>query len=312
METPATFANYCQDGVTISYGTRQIKDVELRGTEPQYFEMKGYTMDAGRPFVQQELRVGAPVVVLGYEIAEKLFEGQDPLGREIRIGGLPYRVIGVVVSQGTVFGLSKDKFAIMPYSAPGRRLICPINVLDELIIRTATPEMMTAATAEVEALMRSRRGLRPTEENNFTVETADEALGFWNKISTVLFTLLPVLVGISLVVGGIVIMNIMLMAVAERTREIGIRKALGAKRRDILAQFVVEATTLATVGAALGILFGLALAFVVRAVTPMPAAVAPWSIIVAVILGMSVGILAGVYPAHRASRLDPITALRAE
>jgi putative ABC transport system permease protein len=312
MQTPAMFANYCADRITISYGSRQIKDISLRGTEPSYFAMQNYAMAAGRPFVEQELRVGTPVVVLGFEIAEKLFEGQDPLTREVTIGGLPYRVIGVVESQGTVFGLSKDKFALMPFTAPGRRLICPINVLDELLIRAESPQQMQVAVGEVEALMRSRRGLRPTEDNNFTVETAEAALGFWDKISTVLFTLLPVLVGISLVVGGIVIMNIMLMAVAERTREIGIRKALGARRRDILAQFVVEATTLATVGAALGILCGLGLAFLVKSVTPMPAAVAPWSIIVAVVLGMGVGILAGVYPAHRASRLDPITALRAE
>ena len=312
MQTPAMFANYCADRVTISYGSRQIKDISLRGTEPSYFAMQNYAMAAGRPFVEQELRVGTPVVVLGFEIAEKLFEGQDPLTREVTIGGLPYRVIGVVESQGTVFGLSKDKFALMPFTASGRRLICPINVLDELLVRAESPQQMQVAVGEVEALMRSRRGLRPTEENNFTVETAEAALGFWDKISTVLFTLLPVLVGISLVVGGIVIMNIMLMAVAERTREIGIRKALGARRRDILAQFVVEATTLATVGAALGILCGLGLAFLVKSVTPMPAAVAPWSIIVAVVLGMGVGILAGVYPAHRASRLDPITALRAE
>jgi putative ABC transport system permease protein len=312
LTIPATFANYCQDRVTLGYGSKEIRDVELRGTEPSYFVIKDYAMAHGRPFVEQELRTGAPVVVLGYEIADKLFEGQEPIGRQVRIGGLPYRVIGVVESQGTVFGLSKDKFAIMPFTAPGRRLICPINVLDEVIIRTDGPEQMEAAIIEVEALMRSRRGLRPTQENNFTVETADAALSFWDRISTVLFTLLPVLVGISLVVGGIVIMNIMLMAVAERTREIGIRKALGARRRDILAQFVVEATTLATVGAALGIGFGLALAFVVDAVTPLPAAVAPWSIVVAVALGMGVGILAGVYPAHRASRLDPITALRAE
>ena len=312
MQTPAMFANYCADRVTIAYGSREIKDISLRGTEPSYFAMQNYNMAAGRPFVDQELRVGAPVVVLGFEIAEKLFEGQDPLTRQVTIGGLPYRVIGVVESQGTVFGMSKDKFALMPFTAPGRRLICPINVLDELLIRAESPQQMQVAVGEVEALMRSRRGLRPTEENNFTVETAEAALGFWDKISTVLFTLLPVLVGISLVVGGIVIMNIMLMAVAERTREIGIRKALGARRRDILAQFVVEATTLATVGAALGILCGLGLAFIVKSVTPMPAAVAPWSIVVSVILGMGVGILAGVYPAHRASRLDPITALRAE
>jgi putative ABC transport system permease protein len=144
------------------------------------------------------------------------------------------------------------------------------------------------------------------------MQTAEGALEGWNKISAILFTALPALVSISLVVGGIVIMNIMLMAVAERTREIGIRKALGAKRADILAQFIVESATLSTVGAALGIGTGIALAFLVRATTPLPAAIAPWSVGLGVFLGVIVGMTAGVYPASRASRLDPIEALRQE
>jgi putative ABC transport system permease protein len=168
------------------------------------------------------------------------------------------------------------------------------------------------ALAEAEAAMRSRRQLKPSEENNFDFQTAEGALGTWQKISRILFLALPGLVAISLVVGGIVIMNIMLMAVSERTREIGIRKALGARRRDILAQFVVEAATLSAAGAVMGIGLGLVLAFVVKALTPLPAAVAPWSVAVGVLLGVSVGIVAGVYPASRASRLDPIVALRAE
>jgi putative ABC transport system permease protein len=166
--------------------------------------------------------------------------------------------------------------------------------------------------SETEELMRSRRQLKPGQECNFDLQTAEGALGSWEKISRILFLALPGLVAISLVVGGIVIMNIMLMAVSERTREIGIRKALGARRRDIMAQFVVESATLSAVGALFGIGLGIALAFVVKAVTPLPAAVAPWSIVVGVVLGVSVGIAAGVYPASRASRLDPIVALRAE
>ncbi|MGH7535940.1 MAG: ABC transporter permease, partial [Gemmatimonadales bacterium] len=154
--------------------------------------------------------------------------------------------------------------------------------------------------------------LRPTEPDNFAIQTAEGALAGWRKISAILFAALPGLVAISLVVGGIVIMNIMLMAVSERTREIGIRKALGARRRDILAQFVVESATLSAAGAVLGIGFGLVLAFVVKALTPLPAAVAPWSVGVGVLLGITVGVAAGVYPASRASRLDPIVALRAE
>ncbi|HET9293970.1 MAG TPA: ABC transporter permease [Gemmatimonadales bacterium] len=312
LTVPATFAMFCQDRMTLSYGGKIAKDIDLIGTEETYFQIKNYEIVNGRAFSAQEVRAARPVVVIGDLVAEKLFAGVDPVGKEVRISGLPYRVIGVVAKQGNLFGFSMDKFAIMPYTAPARRYICPINILDDLQIQTANPVAMEAAMGEVEALMRTRRGLKPGQENNFHLQTAEGALDGWKKISKILFTALPGLVAISLVVGGIVIMNIMLMAVAERTREIGIRKALGARRRDILAQFVVESATLSTVGAGFGILFGLVLAFVVRALSPLPAAVAPWSIAVGVSLGIIVGVAAGVYPASRASRLDPIVALRAE
>jgi putative ABC transport system permease protein len=312
VRTPARFAKFCEDRVALHYGGRTARDVYLRGTEESYFGIRNYNLTAGRTFTTQEVRSGLPVLVMGSEVAEKLLPGIDPIGKQVTIGGLPYRIIGVVEKQGTLFGLSLDKFAVMPFSAPGRRLICPINILDALIVQTANPTQMQLALDETEALMRSRRQLKPEQESNFAFQTAEGALGSWEKISAVLMVALPGLVAISLVVGGIVIMNIMLMAVSERTREIGIRKALGARRRDILAQFVVESATLSGVGAVLGIGLGIALAFVVKAVTPLPAAVAPWSILVAVVLGITVGIAAGVYPASRASRLDPIAALRAE
>ena len=171
---------------------------------------------------------------------------------------------------------------------------------------------MQAAMIEAEAIMRSRRGLRPTQENSFALETADAILELWGKINRILALALPGLVGISLVVGGIVIMNIMLMSVAERTSEIGIRKALGATRSDILRQFLVESAALATVGAGLGIAAGLGLAALVEAATPMPASVAPWSLVVAVVLGAGVGIGAGLYPANRAAKLDPVQAMGQE
>ena len=312
LRTPATFAKFCEDRVSVHYDGRVAKDIYLVGTEASYFEIRNYEVSVGRAFTAQEVQMALPVLVVGHELADKLLPGVDPVGKTVQIGGLPYRIIGVVAKQGTLFGISLDKFAIMPFSAPGRRLICPINVLDALIVRTSDPTAMQGALGEAEAIMRSRRGLKPWQGNNFAFQTAEGALGTWQKISKILFLALPGLVAISLVVGGIVIMNIMLMAVSERTREIGIRKALGARRRDILAQFVVEAASLSAAGALLGIGFGLTLAFVVKALTPLPAAVAPWSVIAGMVLGIGVGIVAGVYPASRASRLDPIVALRAE
>ena len=312
LRTPATFAKFCADRVAVHYDGKVAKDIDLIGTEASYFGIRNYEITAGRAFTAQEVQTALPVLVVGHELATKLLAGVDPVGKTVQVGGLPYRIIGVVAKQGTLFGLSLDKFAIMPFSAPGRRLICPINILDAFIVRTDDPGAMTRAMGEAEAVMRSRRALKPWQGNNFAFQTAEGALGTWQKISNVLFLALPGLVAISLVVGGIVIMNIMLMAVSERTREIGIRKALGARRRDILAQFVVESATLSAAGALLGIGFGLALAFVVKALTPLPAAVAPWSVVVGMALGITVGIAAGVYPASRASRLDPIVALRAE
>jgi len=310
--TPATFAKFCEDRVSVHYEGRVAKDIDLVGTEANYFGIRNYGITAGRAFTSQEVLTAQPVLVVGSELGEKLLPNVDPVGKTVQIGGLPYRIIGVVAKQGTLFGLSLDKFAIMPFNAPARRLICPINILDALIVRTDDPADMQRAMGEAEAIMRSRRSLKPWQGNNFAFQTAEGALGTWEKISRILFLALPGLVAISLVVGGIVIMNIMLMAVSERTREIGIRKALGARRRDILAQFVVESATLSAAGALLGIGFGLILAFVVKALTPLPAAVAPWSVVVGMALGVSVGIAAGVYPASRASRLDPIVALRAE
>ena len=296
----------------LTAGRRQAKDVQVTAATELYFDIRALVIEEGRAFTGQEVAAGLPVLVLGHELAEKLFEGQDPLGREVKIFDIPYRVIGVVEKQGNLFGISLDKFAVAPATAPLRRFVNPPRVVDAVAVKASSQTEMRQAMTQAEAVLRSRRHLRPRQADDFALETADEVLDFWGKISGILQYALPFLPGVSLVVGGIVIMNIMLMAVAERTREIGIRKSLGARRRDILRQFLVEATTLAVVGAATGVGIGIALAALVAATTPLPAAVAPWSIVVGVLLGAGVGIVAGVYPATRAARLDPITALRAE
>lgn len=289
-----------------------VLGVEVIGASAGFFELKGYRIASGRPFSSQEVRTGQPVVVMGYELARRLYEGHDPLGQTLDIRGIPYRVIGIVESQGNVFGHSLDKFVVAPALSPIKRVVNRPRVLDRLLVKARTIEDLEVARQEAESVMRGRRHLRPGEPNNFELETSEAALDFWGQINKVLMTALPLLVGISLVVGGIVIMNIMLMSVAERTREIGIRKALGARRRDILRQFLVEAGTLAGLGAVLGIAAGLAIAATLKATTPLPASVAPWSVPVSVLLGAGVGIAAGLYPASRAARLDPVEAIRHE
>ncbi|MDH5233620.1 MAG: ABC transporter permease, partial [Gemmatimonadota bacterium] len=206
-----------------------------------------------------------------------------------------------------------DNFVIAPGRSPIRRLLNPEPMqIDAIIVQADNQAALIEAQERVRAVMRTRHRLRPGVNDDFTLETSASALAFWDKIEGYLVIAGVALPAIGLVVGAIVIMNIMLVAVAERTHEIGIRKALGAKRRDILAQFIVESATLSTLGAIFGIALGIGLAQLIAALTPLPASVAPWSIVVGVLVGGGVGVISGVYPASRASLLDPVAALRQE
>jgi putative ABC transport system permease protein len=290
----------------------RAKQVEAHAVEGDYFTVKKYDLSEGRVISQQEYDLGAPVMVIGDEIAQYFFPNLSPIDRELRIRGIPYRIVGVVEHQGSLFGQSLDRLAIAPYKSPLSRLTNPRGDIDGLMVQSASGVDMDDAMETVREALRAHRHLRPAVPDNFVMETSASALTSFESIKqtmTIAGTALP---AIGLIVGGMVIMNIMLVAVVERTREIGIRKSLGARRRDILTQFLVEAATLSTVGAMIGIALGIIAAKIVSMNTPLPSAIAPWSIVMATLLGTVVGIVSGVYPARRASLLDPIEALRQE
>ncbi len=277
-----------------------------------YFAIKKMEPVRGRLFSPQEHERGLPVIVIGQDVADYFFPSLDAVNRVLTVRNLPYTVVGVMEKQGSAFGISFDKFIVAPHTSPLNRFVNVHGVIDAVMIQTESREGMLGAMESVRQVMRARHGLRPNQKDDFELETSDSALEFWNKIKGYLVIAGVALPTIGLVVGAIVIMNIMLVAVAERTREIGIRKSLGARRRDILSQFLVESATLSTVGAALGVATGFAFAKLISMVTPLPAAVELWSVLLGISVGAGVGIIAGVYPASQASRLDPITALRAE
>ena len=289
------------------------RQVDAHAVEGDYFTIKKYDLSSGRVFTPQEAELGAPVVVIGDEVAKFFFPGLNALGRELRVGGLPYQVIGVIEHQGSVFGISLDKLVIAPFSSPMHRLTNPRGDIDGLMVQSASELLMNDSMEQVREFLRGFRHRRPIEPDDFAMETSATALIAFEKTRQVMTTVGTALPLIGLIVGGMVIMNIMLVAVAERTREIGIRKSLGARRRDILGQFLAEAATLSTLGALIGIVLGIAIAKGIAWKFPfLPAAVAPWSLVAATMLGLVVGIVSGVYPARRAARLDPIEALRQE
>jgi putative ABC transport system permease protein len=288
------------------------RQVRAHAVDGEYFTIKKYDLSSGRVFSANEMELGTTVIVIGDEVAKYFFPTVDPIGRALRIGGIPYTVIGIIERQGSLFGISLDKMAIAPFNSPLRKLTNPRGDVDAVLVQAPNQFLLGEGMETTREALRSNRHLRPAEPDNFVMETTESALVMFEKTKSVMTIAGTALPAIGLIVGGMVIMNIMLVAVAERTREIGIRKSLGARRRDILSQFLVEAATLSTLGAIIGILLGLGAAWLVEAQTPLPAAVAPWSLVAATLLGTVVGIVSGVYPARRASLLDPIEALRQE
>jgi putative ABC transport system permease protein len=295
----------------VIYRNRTVGDVLVFGVTPPYQVVQDYRFVAGEPLAEPDVQERRAVAVAGFDVADKLFgEPSRAVGQKIRVAGREITVKGVIAPKGRVLGQSFDGFVLLPISTfeslYGRRLTTTVSV------KMSQPEQLEGAMARAEEAMRISRRLRPGQPDDFTVDKADGLVTFWKTLTRLLFTVIPAVVAIGIIVGGIVIMNIMLMTVNERTHEIGIRKSVGATRQDIRRQFLVEALALSIAGGVVGVMAGWGMAGAVAGLSPLPARVTLWSVGTALALGAGTGILFGVYPATRAARLDPIAALRVE
>jgi putative ABC transport system permease protein len=288
-----------------------VDGAQVTGVSPDYINFATYDVERGRLISPVEIASGRPVTIIGWDVADKLFGALEPIDKTITIGSQHFRIVGVHKKKGSAFGNSQDNFAIIPMPIFKKMYGSRMSNL-QLVVKPKTPEVVKAAMDDATVALRVDRRLRPNEPDNFGMFTSDTLLGIYHTATNGIFAVLIGVVALSLVVGGIVIMNIMLMVVSERTREIGLRKALGARRRDIVWQILTESVTLSTMGGLVGTGLGAIAAIIVSKVSPLPAEVQPWSVAIGIGITAVVGLFFGLYPAMRAARLDPIEALRRE
>jgi putative ABC transport system permease protein len=296
---------------TIVVGTQSSTDTTIRGYTWRMPDMQNLNIVEGRGFTQADDDHGAHVAIIGSDIQENLLKGEDPIGKEIRADGIPYTVIGMGEKQGKTLGMSQDNWVAVPLNSFQKTYGTAKTLLIYAKAGTGATAM-EAASDQARQLMRNERHDRPGEDDSFTLETSDSLVGLWNQISGNFEAVAVAIAAVSLLVGGIVIMNIMLVSVTERTREIGVRKALGATRHDVLMQFLMESATMALIGGAIGVAAGVSVAQAVTYALGFPSSLAVWSIFAGLFVATSVGIFFGVYPARKAADLDPIVALRSE
>jgi putative ABC transport system permease protein len=295
----------------IRSGLNSLKDTNLRAWTTQMAELYDVDLVEGRHMTDADLRTAAPVCVIGMDIKENLLPGLDPVGREIRWNNIGCQIIGVGKKEGSSLGTSLDNWIILPLTTYMKEYGTQQDSL-RVTARVVSAEKIQESVDEVRQIMRGRHHLSYSTKDDFAIETSDSFLSLWKDISQSFFLVTIAIASISLVVGGIVIMNIMLVSVTERTREIGLRKAMGARRSDILLQFLIESTTVAAIGGALGVVFGVLAAKVVSMLSPLPSAVQLWSVLGGLAVALSVGLFFGTYPASKAAKLDPVEALRSE
>jgi len=285
---------------------------QVLGESPDYFEIRGWALADGAPFTDRDVRSANKVAVIGRTTARQLYGGDSPIGRIVRIKNVPFVIVGLLTPRGlSVMGSDQDDVIIVPYSAAMKRVM-GTTTLRSINIQAASAALLSSMPRQITELLRQRHRIGPGRDDDFTVRTQEDIAEAATETSRVMTTLLGAIASVSLIVGGIGIMNIMLVSVTERTREIGIRMAVGAHARDILVQFLLEAIALSSLGGVIGIVLGIVTAKVLSAVANWPTLISVESIAVAFLFSAAVGIFFGFYPARKASRLDPITALRYE
>jgi putative ABC transport system permease protein len=325
VDDAQAIAGECPAVAAVTYVKREIAQVTygnqnwstaIQGSPPSYPTVRDWPIARGRFFTHSEEDAAAKVAVLGQTLVDKLFApGEDPLGATIRVRSVPFRVIGVLAAKGqTSWGQDQDDVVIVPFSTAERRVLGTsfLGTVNMILISTASPADAAAAVEEIHQLLRTRHHTPASEEEDFTIRSMEELFAASLVASQIMTRLLAAIASISLLVGGIGIMNILLVSVTERTREIGVRLAVGAKARHILLQFLVEALVLSTAGGVLGTLLGIGAAVLIGRLAGWPILVAPPAVALALAFSGVVGLLFGVYPARRAARLDPILALRHE
>jgi putative ABC transport system permease protein len=294
----------------VTYGDSWVENIRIRGRSADYPMIEKADLHMGRHISLLEAKRSAAVAVIGWDLYDRLFKRQDPIGKKIKIGDKHFRVIGVVRDMGTVFGESRNRFAYIPVTTFLKMYGSRSSI--EIKIKSDDIRFLQQSVDEARLAMRIRHKLRPLEEDDFSISTSEQLVSLWQKISNSIFNALIFIVSISLVIGGIVLMNVMLVSVTERTREVGIRKALGARRTNIVWQFIVESITLSVVGGIFGIIFGFSIAAVISLVSPLPYIIAPWSIGAGLAVTFVIGLIFGTYPANKAAKLDPVVALHYE
>jgi putative ABC transport system permease protein len=300
-----------QAGGRVTYRDKSIDNIQVQGVSPEYVDFSSFDAERGRLMNPIEVESSRPVTVIGWQTADRLFgPGVEPLDKIIQIEGIHFRVVGVSAKRGSVLGRTQDEFAVIPLSQ--FRMIFGSRRSLSLSVRPRDIAQIVPAIDEATLALRSARRLKPKQGDNFGIFTSDTILDIYHSATNGIFAVLIGVVALSLVVGGIVIMNIMLMVVTERTREIGLRKALGARRSDIMAQMLTESVVLSVFGGVIGTLSGAAIALTISAFTPVPASIEAWSVVLGIGITALVGLFFGLYPAMRAARLDPIEALRKE